>query len=131
MAEARLIQGEGGLVPESEGWFVLNARDAPWWHHDTFGASTVFESESAPFPQFGINIQVLQPGEPNCMYHGENAQEDFVVLAGECLLLIEGEERPLRQWDFVHCPPGTEHTIVGGQDGSCVVLGVGARERQP
>jgi len=127
MAEARLIQGEGGLVPESEGWFVLNAREAPWWHHDTFGASTVFESDAARFPQFGMNIQVLQPGQPNCMYHGENAQENFLVLTGECLLLIDGEERPLKQWDFVHSPPWTEHVFVGAGDGPCAILMVGAR----
>ena len=127
MAEARLTQGEGGLVPEGEGWFVLNARDAQWWHHDTFGPSVVFESEAARFPQFGINIDVLQPGQPNCMYHGENAQENFLVLSGECLLLIDGEERPLKQWDFVHCPPWTEHVFVGAGDGPCAILMVGAR----
>jgi uncharacterized cupin superfamily protein len=127
MAEARLTQTENGLVPESDGWFVLNARDAPWWHHDTFGPSTVFESEAVRFPQFGINIQVLQPGQPNCMYHGENAQENFLVLAGECLLLIDGEERPLKQWDFVHSPPWTEHVFVGAGSGPCAILMVGAR----
>ena len=94
--EARLAQTEHGLVPEGEGWFVVNAREARWWYHDTFGSAVTFEGESR-FPDFGINIQVLQPGEPNCMYHGENAQEGFLVLYGECLLLIEGEERPLKQ----------------------------------
>ena len=124
--EAQLEQTEDGLVPEDDGWFVVNAREAPWWHHDTFGSAVTFEGE-ARFPDFGINIQVLQPGEPNCMYHGENAQEDFLVLAGECLLLVEGEERPLQQWDFVHCPPWTQHVFVGAGDGPCVILMVGAR----
>src|SRR5262249_22752250 len=59
----------------------------------------------------------------------EADQEDFLVLAGEALLVVEGQERPLRQWDFVHCPPGTNHTIVGAGDGPCIVLAVGARER--
>jgi uncharacterized cupin superfamily protein len=63
------------------------------------------------------------------MYHWEADQEDFLVLAGEALLIIEGEERPLRQWDFVHCPPGANHTVVGAGDGACLVLAVGARDR--
>jgi uncharacterized cupin superfamily protein len=124
--EAGLTRTENGLVPEGDGWFVVNARKAPWWHHDTFGSSVTFEGE-VRFPDFGINIQVLQPGEPNCMYHGENAQEDFLVLAGECLLLVEDEERPLKQWDFVHCPPWTQHVFVGAGDGPCAILMVGAR----
>jgi uncharacterized cupin superfamily protein len=124
--EAQLEPTENGLVPQGDGWFVVNARDARWWHHDTFGSSVTFEGETA-FPDFGINIQVLEPGQPNCMYHGENAQENFLVLAGECLLLVEGEERPLRQWDFVHCPPWTQHVFVGAGDGPCAILMVGAR----
>src|SRR4051812_47734651 len=124
--EARLVETENGLVPEGEGWFVVNAREARWWHHDTFGSAVVFEGDPG-FSQFGINIQVLQPGEPNCMYHGENGQEDFLVLSGECLLLIQGEERPLEQWDFVHSPPWTEHVFVGAGNGPCVILMVGVR----
>jgi uncharacterized cupin superfamily protein len=124
--EAELKPTDGGLVPEGGGWFVLNARDARWWNHDTFGSSVVFEGD-ARFPQFGMNIQVIEPGQPNCMYHGENAQEDFLVLSGECLLLIDGEERPLKQWDFVHSPAWTEHVFVGAGDGPCAILMVGAR----
>jgi uncharacterized cupin superfamily protein len=128
--EARLAQTENGLVPEGEGWFVMNARAARWWHHDTFGSSVTFEGDDARFQEFGINVQVLQPGEPNCMYHGENAQEDFLVLFGECLLLVEGEERPLKQWDFVHSPPMTQHVFVGAGDGPCGILMVGRRPEQ-
>ena len=127
--EAELKQADGGLVPEGDGWFVLNAREARWWHHETFGSSVVFEGD-APFPDFGINIQVLEPGQPNCMYHGENAQEDFLVLSGECLLLVNGEERPLEQWDFVHSPAWTEHVFVGAGSGPCAILMVGARPKQ-
>jgi uncharacterized cupin superfamily protein len=126
--EAQLEQTENGLVPKGDGWFVVNAQDARWWHHDTFGSAVTFEGET-PFPDFGINIQMLEPGQPNCMYHGENAQEDFLVLAGECLLLVEGEERPLKQWDFVHCPPRTQHVFVGASDGPCAILMVGARPK--
>jgi uncharacterized cupin superfamily protein len=126
--EARLIRKEAGLVPEGEGWFVVNAREARWWRHEAFGAATTFENEEdAPFKEFGINIQVLAPGEPNCMYHAENGQEDFLVLYGECLVLIEEEERPLKQWDFVHCPPWTRHVFVGAGDGPCAILMVGTR----
>ena len=124
--EAELAKTEHGLVPQGDGWFVVNARDARWWYHDAFGSAVTFEA-GARFPEFGINIQVLSPGQPNCMYHGENAQEDFLVLYGECLLLIEGEERRLQQWDFVHCPAWTEHVFVGAGDGPCAILMVGAR----
>jgi len=62
------------------------------------------------------------------MYHGESEQEDFLVLSGECVLVIEGEERPLKAWDFVHCPPWTEHVFVGAGDGPCAIVMVGARK---
>src|SRR5919199_3543489 len=108
-------------------WFVVNVRDARWRKHDTFGAACVFEHSETSFETFGVNIRVLQPGQPNCLYHSESNQEDFLVLAGECLLLVDGEERPLRAWDFVHCPPGTEHVFVGAGDGPSVILMVGGR----
>src|SRR2546430_1470460 len=108
-------------------WFVVNVRDAPWRRHDAFGASCRFEDREQPFEQLGVNVRVLQPGQPNCLYHSENLQEDFLVLAGECLLLVDGEERPLRAWDFVHCPPGTEHVVVGAGTGPALVLAAGAR----
>jgi uncharacterized cupin superfamily protein len=126
VAEAPLTQTEHGLVPEGAGWFVVNAREARWWYHEAFGSAVVFEGD-ARFTDFGINIQVLSPGQPNCMYHGESNQEDFLVLSGECLLLVEGEERRLKAWDFVHCPPMTEHVFVGAGDGPCAILMVGAR----
>jgi uncharacterized cupin superfamily protein len=74
-----------------------------------------------------VHLVVLEPGEPMAMYHWEADQEDFLVVAGEALLIAEGEERPLRQWDFVHCPPRTKHVIVGAGSSPCVVLAVGAR----
>ena len=124
--EARLVEHEGGLVPEGEGWFVINAAQAPWWRSDDRGASCYFEGEH-DFPEFGIRLKVLWPGQPNGMYHSEQAQEDFLVLAGECLLLIEGEERRLSAWDFVHCPAGTEHIFVGAGSAPCVILMAGSR----
>jgi uncharacterized cupin superfamily protein len=118
-----------GLVPSGEGWFVLNAREARWRHKEERGDQLRFAGDR-DFPQIGINLVVLGPGEPMAMYHREADQEDFLVLSGEALLIIEGEERPLRQWDFVHCPADTSHTILGAGDGPCVVLAVGAREHQ-
>ena len=118
-------KADAGLVPEGEGWFVLSAREALWRDCD-FGAYTRFEGDKR-FPQFGIYIRVLQSSQPSCMYHREDNQEDFLVLGGECLLLVEGEERRLRAWDFVHCPAWTEHVFVGAGDGPCAILAVGAR----
>jgi len=127
VAEARLEQLESGLAPATEGWFVVNARDAAWLTHDVFGASCVFESPDAEFAELGIRLTVLEPGQPNGLYHGEETQEDFLVLHGECRLLVEGEERLLRAWDFFHCAPNTEHIVVGAGDGPSVVLMTGAR----
>ncbi len=124
--EAPLERGDSGLVPQGEGWFVLNAKEALWLDGD-FGAFTRFEGPNAKFPQLGINIGVLQPGQAACMYHGEDEQEDFLVLQGECLFLIEGEERSLQAWDFVHCPAWAEHVFVGAGDGPCAILAVGSR----
>ena len=125
--QARLEETEHGLVPQEDGWFVLNARDARWWHAEGRGAVCDFEGD-VEFPHLGINLRALEPGEPMAMYHWEAVQEDFLVLAGEAVLIVEGEERPLRSWDFVHCPSGTKHVIVGAGDAPCVVLAVGARQ---
>jgi uncharacterized cupin superfamily protein len=128
--EASLDRTETGLAPIGDGWFVLNTRDARWFDGGELGGLyTSFEGEDARFAQLGFGIGILRPGEPNALYHGEDAQEDFLVLAGECLLLIEGEERLLRAWDFVHCPPWTEHIFVGAGDSPCLVLAVGARRK--
>ena len=116
----------GGSKPAGEGWFILNAREAEWVHNERFGAGVTFEGRPG-FAHYGVNVQVLWPGQPNGYYHGEGGQEDFLILSGECLLLIEGEERRLRAWDFVHCPPWTLHSFVGAGDGPCVLLAVGAR----
>jgi uncharacterized cupin superfamily protein len=125
-SEARLEQTEHGLVNDGDGWFVLNAREARWWHTEGRSAICDFEHEN-DVRQLGLNLSVLEPGQSMGMYHWEAAQEDFLVLSGEALLIVEGEERPLRQWDFVHCPPGTKHIILGAATGPCVVLAVGAR----
>jgi uncharacterized cupin superfamily protein len=127
IAEAHLEQNESGLAPTTEGWFVVNVRDAAWDTHDTFGASCMFESSAAEFAELGVRLTVLEPGQPNGLYHAEDTQEDFLVLSGESLLLVEGEERHLRAWDFFHCPPMTEHILVGAGESPCVILMTGAR----
>jgi uncharacterized cupin superfamily protein len=129
--EAPLREGPAGLEPVADGWFVVNVRDTAWIVNDAFGAGCGFESgKDARFGELGINISVLQPGQPACLYHEESAQEDFLVLAGDCLLLVDGEERPLRAWDLFHSPAGTEHVLVGAGDGPSIVLAVGARHEQ-
>ena len=115
-----------GRVYDGDGWFVLNARETRWRDYGPLGAACDFEGKR-PFKQLGINLTVLKPGEPMSIYHSESHQEGFLVLAGECLLIVEGEERPLKAWDFFHCPGGTAHVIVGAGRDPAVVLGVGAR----
>jgi uncharacterized cupin superfamily protein len=127
--EAPLEETEHGLVPKGEGWFVLNARDAVWYDRGPRGRVMGFDADPE-FEQVGVNIFVLDPGNPMSMYHWEADQEDFLVVQGEAVLIAEGEERPLRQWDFVHCPAGMSHVIVGAGAGPCVVVAVGAREHQ-
>jgi uncharacterized cupin superfamily protein len=136
--EARLEEVGSGLAPVSPGWFVVNAADAAWLRHEVFGARCVFEADRPVlrrrpdvrvhrFAQLGFALAVVEPGRPSTLYHAESSQEDFLVLAGECVLLVEGVVRRLRAWDFVHCPPGTAHTFVGAGDGPCVLLTTGAR----
>ena len=130
MGEATLVEGEdGGLGPAGEGWFVLNAREARWSTGD-FGECCAFETDEVRFRQLGINLSRLEPGETMTLYHRELAQEEFLVLTGECLLVVEGEERRLRQWDLFHCPPGVAHAIVGAGEGPSIVLAVGARTEE-
>jgi uncharacterized cupin superfamily protein len=124
--EAQLELREHGRVPAGSGWFVLGAGDAVWVD-GPFGAYTPFENGEHRFAEIGVNVAVLQPGQPNSYYHAEAGQEDFLVLDGECLLIVEGEERSLRRWDFVHCPAWTEHVFVGAGPRPCVLLGIGSR----
>jgi uncharacterized cupin superfamily protein len=136
--EARLEDVGSGLAPVSPGWFVVNLADAAWVRNEAFGGRCMFESnervlaerpdaEPQRFAQTGFTLAVLEPGKPSGMYHAESSQEDFLVLAGECVLIVEEQERPLRAWDFVHCPAGTRHSFVGAGDGPCVIFMTGAR----
>jgi uncharacterized cupin superfamily protein len=126
--EAKLVDTEVGKKPEGDGWFVVNIADAASFGFDDEQYGFVFEGAvGTDFAQFGINVRVLGPGKPASMYHAESAQEAYLVLQGECVLVVEDEERVLRQWDFVHLPPGTAHVLAGAGDGPCAVLMVGAR----
>jgi uncharacterized cupin superfamily protein len=136
--EAHLEEVGSGLAPVTDGWFVVNVREAAWLTNDAFGFRCVFESikpvlrnrpdlQVHKFPHLGLTLQVVWPGQTSGLYHAESSQEGFLVVAGECLLLVEGQERPLRAWDFVHCPPGTAHSFVGAGDGPCVIFMTGAR----
>ena len=117
-----------GRYVTSDGWFVLNLADALAVRNEEKGGVTYpLEARAAPFRDFGANVRVLGPGQPNALYHSEGVQEGFLVLAGECTLVVEEEERTLRQWDYVHCPAGTDHVFVGAGDGPCAVLMIGAR----
>jgi len=132
VAEAKLEDSGSGLAPAGDGWFVVNVRDAQWLTSEggekrPSGAECGFDSQKAEFSQLGIRLHVLEPGEPNGLYHSESEQEAFLVLSGECTLLVEGKERLLRPWDFFHSPAGTEHIFVGAGDGPCVILMAGAR----
>ncbi|HEV8688012.1 MAG TPA: cupin domain-containing protein [Gaiellaceae bacterium] len=130
MPEAKLVQTEHGTVPEGDGWFVLNARDARWGSIEGLGSYVPFEGDEK-FPELGLNINVLQPAERGAMYHAEGHQEGFLVLAGEGLALVEGEERPLRAWDYFHCPADTAHVVVGVGKGPFVYVAVGGRSKDP
>jgi uncharacterized cupin superfamily protein len=133
--EAKLEETDAGLVPRSAGWFVLNAHAARWYDKPGQGHSLPLtgndEHEAETFfPMLGMAIRVMNPGEVSTTYHWETEQEDFLVLAGEALLIIEGQERRLQQWDFVHCPPETRHAFVGAGDRPCVLLCASSRQFQ-
>ncbi|MEX1357201.1 MAG: cupin domain-containing protein [Gaiellaceae bacterium] len=139
--EARLEQVESGLVPVSPGWFVLNLADAAWVENELAGGITILESDefflqgrpelTAYEKQLaGFNVRVIQPGQIGLYHYETHQQEDFLVVQGECLLLVEEQQRRLRAWDYVHCPPGTAHGFVGAGDGPCVIVGAGNRTNE-
>ena len=126
MHEARIEETTQGRLPADDGWFILNLGEMPWETIPGYGVWRGFDWANER-PGVGVHVHVLQPGETNGYYHAEEAQEGFIVLSGECLAIVEGEERRLRAWDFVHCPGGTAHIFVGAGDGPCVIFMAGAR----
>jgi uncharacterized cupin superfamily protein len=130
MEEATIDELPFGRNPASEGWFVLNLADAAAFRNEEKGGAVIpLEPRGGPFTDFGVNVHVVWPGEPSALYHSENVREAFLVLSGECTLIVEDEERPLRQWDFFHCPAGTRHIFVGAGDGPCAILMIGGRSQ--
>jgi len=127
MHEARIEQTESGLVPADDGWFILNVAEIGWETLPGGGTWCAFESPAAPSPLLGIGVHVLDPGETPGFYHAESNQEGFLVLSGECIAIVEGEERRMRPWDYLHCPPGTAHITIGAGEGPCAILMVGTR----
>jgi uncharacterized cupin superfamily protein len=111
-------------------WFIQNIREVQWYDAGRFGVYGDFE-RGERFPEFGFNFGVVWPGQPVALYHREDRQEGFLVLSGECLLIVEGEERPLKQWDYFHCPPGVAHILVGAGEGPAFVIAVGSRVGPP
>jgi uncharacterized cupin superfamily protein len=131
MDEATLDETPYGRNPAGEGWFVLNLGDALALRNEEKGGAIIpLEPRGGPFKDFGVNVHVVWPGEPSALYHSENAREAFLVLSGQCTLIVEEQERPLRQWDFFHCPAGTHHIFVGAGGGPCAILMIGARPEQ-
>ena len=138
--EARLEDVGTGRAPASPGWFVVNAAETAWIRNDAFGARANFEAgpralsqrpdlEPQRFAETGYTLAVLEPGKPSGLYHTETAQEDFLVLSGTCLLVVEGEERRLASGDYFHSPPLTGHVLVGAGDGPCTIVMVGGRTK--
>jgi uncharacterized cupin superfamily protein len=123
MDEAELRDG----VPATGGWFVVNARDAPWMHNAMRAVCKFGGQGEAHFDGFGVALYAIEPGKPLSLYHHEAGQEDFLILRGRCTVLIEGETREAGRWDFIHCPPRTAHTIVATGDEPALVLAIGAR----
>jgi uncharacterized cupin superfamily protein len=127
MNEAEIEDTATGRRPAGEGWFVLNLSEMGWETVPGGGTWSVFESPAAPSPMLGIGVHILAPGETPGFYHAESEQEGFLVLSGECIAVVEGEERRMGPWDYLHCPPGTNHITVGAGDGPCAILMVGTR----
>jgi len=125
--EARIEDGPHGRAPAEAGWWTLNLGEMAWQQVDGSGTWCVVESPAAPSATLGIGVHILFPGDTPGKYHAEDQQQGFLVLEGECLAIVEGEERHLGRWDYLHCPPGTAHITVGAQGGPCALLMVGTR----
>ena len=106
-------------------WYVRNVADSDWFVNEKFGARSFLVPDGA---QVGVRVHVLEPGKPSTLYHRETGQEGFLVVEGECLLIVDGAKRPLRRWDYFHCAPDTPHSFVGAGDGPCVMVTVGLRD---
>ena len=128
--EAQLRRTDAGLEPVGDGWYIVNVADAAGSISPTFGGSVPlagYREDAWAAPELAVNIRLLQPGEPNAYYHRENLDEAFLVLRGECLAIVEEQERPLRKGDFLFAPAGAAHIFVGAGDGPCAILMISRR----
>jgi quercetin dioxygenase-like cupin family protein len=125
--EAQMHPTPAGVQPAGDGWFIVNVAEIGWSTVPGGGTWCVFESPTAPSPTLGIGVHVLRAGETPGFYHAESGQEGFLVLSGECIAVVEGQERRLRAWDYLHCPPGTAHITIGAGEEPCAILMVGVR----
>jgi quercetin dioxygenase-like cupin family protein len=130
VSEAKIEHTAAGLRPSGEGWFVVNLADLAARRNARLGITCSPEPQDAAFREFGFNVHVLEPGQSNARYHRENDQEAFLVLAGECILVVEGHERRLVSGDFFHSPPLTGHVFIGAGDGPCTIVMVGGRTEE-
>jgi hypothetical protein len=129
--ESQLEKTEHGLVSKGEGWFVLNKRDAVWRHVDGRGASASLAPISKASGNSSSSASIRScsgSGRTDGHVPLEGRSGGLPRGVGEAVLIIEGEERQLRAWDFVHCPPNTKRVIGGAGSGPCFVIAVGARE---
>jgi len=137
IAESRLEPVASGLTPVTPGWFVVNVADTAWVTNDEWCGVCIFESDEFVLQgrpdlteyekDAGFTIRVFPPGQPAGLYHAESVEENFLVVMGRCILIVEDQERQLRTWDFVHCPPLTGHTFVNNGDEPCVLVATGNR----
>src|SRR5512133_3617241 len=127
MHEAKIEDTDTGKMPADDGWFILNLSEIGWETLPGGGTWCVFESPAARSQTLGIGVHILEKGETPGFYHEENQQEGFLVLSGECIAIVEGEERRMGPWDYLHCPPGTCHITIGAGDKPCAILMVGTR----
>jgi uncharacterized cupin superfamily protein len=127
MHEAKMRETEHGLEPADDGWFIANLADIGWKTVPGGGTWCSFEAPSTRSKLLGVGVHILWPGDSPGMYHAETDQEGFLVLSGECVAVVEGEERRMRPWDYLHCPPGTAHITVGAGDGPCAIFMLGTR----
>jgi uncharacterized cupin superfamily protein len=123
--EAPLERTERGVGPAGDGWFIVNIADAMVSAREGLGVAATFaDVHDGPRP-YGINVHVLQPGEPSCMYHRDNCEEMFLVLGGECVAVVEDQERRMTRGDFLKTPVGCAHVLIGAGDGPCAILMAG------
>lgn len=131
--EAPLARTPAGFAVDGDGWYIVNVAEVAGGASSALGGSVKlagYREDAWASPELAVNIRVLEPGVPNARYHRENVDEAFLVLRGECLAVVEEQERRLRKGDFLYAPAGTAHIFVGAGDGPCSVLMMSRRIRE-